>query len=142
VGETVTTRQKFEQHASDPSCQGCHQLVDSIGFGLEMMDAIGRFREIENGQVVDSSGALVGTDVDGAFTGPAELALKLSQSRQASDCFVRQLFRFVEGRTERDADQCELAALQERFAGGEQTIAGLVVSMVARPTALDRRMDP
>ena len=48
---------------------------------MEDMDGIGRFRTKENGLPVDSSGALTGTDVDGPFEGPADLAAKVSQSK-------------------------------------------------------------
>ncbi|MBC8073342.1 MAG: DUF1592 domain-containing protein, partial [Deltaproteobacteria bacterium] len=27
-----TTRERFEQHSSDPACAGCHKLIDPIGF--------------------------------------------------------------------------------------------------------------
>ncbi|HEV8245867.1 MAG TPA: DUF1592 domain-containing protein, partial [Polyangiaceae bacterium] len=31
----LTTRERFEQHRTDPSCAGCHALMDPIGFGFE-----------------------------------------------------------------------------------------------------------
>ncbi len=104
-----------------------------------MMDGIGRYREIESGQAVDSSGKLVSTDVDGPFTGPAELAERLLESRQMRDCFAQQMFRFIEGRSETPDDACELAPIQERFAAEHQTISELAIEIAVRPGALARR---
>jgi hypothetical protein len=137
-----TTRQKFERHAQDPLCNTCHQWIDPIGFGLEMMDAIGSYRVEEAGLPVNSAGNLTGTDVDGPFAGPAELAERLMQSRDVRACFVTQLFRFMEGRDERREDACELRPLQQFFADPARTFAELSVEMVLRPKFLARRREP
>src|SRR5580704_4481107 len=40
-----STRERLQAHLSNPTCASCHMLVDSIGFGLEKFDAIGKFRQ-------------------------------------------------------------------------------------------------
>jgi hypothetical protein len=138
----ATTRQKFEQHTANPECKVCHTLIDPIGFGLEMMDGIGRFRQTEAGLPVDSSGMLSGTDVDGPFRGPAELAQKILESRRARDCFVTQLFRYVAGRDHSPLDNCRLSPLQTFFATGQPKIADLLVEMVIQQGFSQRRYEP
>jgi hypothetical protein len=138
---TTTTRQNFEAHTSDSSCASCHRLIDPIGFGLENMDAIGRYRETEKELPVDSSGRLVDTDVDADFAGPAELAELLLKSREVRDCFVTQLFRYTEGRSEQEGDECVLEPVRNRFAEGDMTIAELAVEIATRPGALMRRLE-
>jgi hypothetical protein len=91
----LTTRERLEQHRADPACAGCHTLFDPIGLGLENYDATGRWRDTDNGDTIDASGTLSGTDVDGDFVGPVELANRLTQSAQVSDCVMRQWFRFT-----------------------------------------------
>ena len=129
---TRTTRQKYAQHSSDPACVGCHQIIDPIGFGLEQMDAIGRFRTTEFGLPVDSSGALVGTDVDGPFVGPAELDERLAGSSVMQDCFVGQVFRVVEARGELPGDTCEIDWLEGEFARNGGHVRDLLISIVGR----------
>ncbi len=59
-------REQMVQHRSDPRCQGCHQLMDPIGFALESFDAIGRWRTEDNGNLIDSHSEMYdGTRVDG-----------------------------------------------------------------------------
>jgi hypothetical protein len=94
-----TTRQRFAAHATDPACSGCHQLLDGIGFGFENFDQIGKFRSTENGNTVDASGTLVGTDVDGAYTNNIDLVNKLATSDQVRHCFAKNFFRFASGQT-------------------------------------------
>jgi hypothetical protein len=138
----TTTRQKFEAHTASTQCSGCHAQIDPIGFGFEMMDAMGRFRDNEAGLPVDSNGMLTDTDVDGPFRGPAELADKLVQSGQVRDCFVTQLFRYVEGREERTEDDCELSRLKQAFARGDGGIVEILLHMVLRGSFGRRSHEP
>ena len=117
-------------------------MMDPIGFGMEMMDALGTFRDTEAGLPVDSSGELTATDVDGTFHGPAELADRLLASRQVRDCFVLQLFRYIEGRDEQEDDACEISALKEFFAKPGTTIGELATEMVVQPRFSQRSMEP
>jgi hypothetical protein len=138
----TTTRQKFEVHTATDACRGCHVLMDPIGFGLEMMDAMGRFRAVEGILPVDSSGVLSETDVDGPFTGPAELADKLLASRAVRECFVTQLFRYVEGRDERPEDACVLTRLRQGFSAGDGNMTRLLLDLVLDQSFRARRLEP
>lgn len=66
-GVQPSMRELLEEHRSNPSCQGCHNLMDPIGFALESFDAVGRFRTTDNGVPIDVSGVLYdGTPVESA----------------------------------------------------------------------------
>jgi hypothetical protein len=92
----ATTRELSVAHAnSDPACAGCHTIIDPIGFGFENFDVIGAYRTMENNKPIDASGALLGTDVDGAFKNAAELVGKLATSEQVRRCFATNFFRFA-----------------------------------------------
>jgi hypothetical protein len=104
-----TNRERYEVMTKEPVCGACHQLMDGIGYGFEQFDAIGRFRTLDNGAPVDSSGMLTQTDVDGPFTGARELSTKLVSSKTAKECIATQWFRFALGRMETEADACSLA---------------------------------
>jgi hypothetical protein len=135
----TTTRSKYAAHSADPFCRACHQLMDPIGFGLEAFDTLGRHRTEEGGQPIDATGALVGTDVDGPFSGPAELSEKLATSAEFRRCFVKQLWRFAEGRSAEAADDAEVDALTARFTEAEDRIGELLVSLIKRPTFIVRQ---
>ena len=125
----LTTRQRFDQHTSDPACSGCHQLLDPIGFGFEHYDGMGRWRDTEGGQPVDGSGTVTGTDVDGDFDGAVQLAGKLAQSTEVQVCYATQWFRFGYGRGETDADGCSLHDLATAFAAAKGDVRELIVAL-------------
>jgi len=79
--------------------------MDSIGFGLENFDWMGRWRDKEtNGQPVDATGALPSGE---KFSGPVELRNALLGKK---DDFVRHLtakvLGYALGRGLQDGDQC------------------------------------
>ena len=118
VDPTVSTRNRFTQHETEPRCKACHSVMDPIGFGFEHYDPIGQWRTIDGPSAVDSTGTLAGTDVNGPFDGAVSLMTKLSTSTEVADCVATQWLRFATGRTETDADACTLQSIQEQFAAG------------------------
>jgi uncharacterized protein DUF1592/uncharacterized protein DUF1588/uncharacterized protein DUF1587/uncharacterized protein DUF1585/uncharacterized protein DUF1595 len=59
-------REQMIRHRADPKCQGCHRMMDPIGFALEPFDAIGRARTEDGGQPIDAHGEMYdGTPVNG-----------------------------------------------------------------------------
>ncbi len=58
-GRSETMRKELERHREDPACSSCHALMDPIGFGLENYDIVGRWREKDNGALIDASSTLV-----------------------------------------------------------------------------------
>lgn len=139
--QASTTRQRFAMHAQAPFCSACHLRIDGVGFGFEQFDGIGQYRDVENGQSVDSSGELVGTGrIDGPYQGVAALAEKLSTSDQLRECFVRQAYRFAMGQVEAPGDPA-LGALAGEF-DTEQRIVDLLIAIVKSPLFVERRFEP
>ncbi len=58
VDATATMREQLEEHRANPVCASCHNLMDPIGFALENFDAVGRWREYEDGAEIDANGGL------------------------------------------------------------------------------------
>jgi hypothetical protein len=66
AGAPKSLRERMEQHRADPVCAGCHKVMDPIGFSLENFDAVGRWRDNDEGSRIDPSGTLYnGVHVDG-----------------------------------------------------------------------------
>jgi hypothetical protein len=51
-----TMRERLSEHRKNPTCAGCHRLMDPVGFALENYDAVGRWRTVDAGQPIDASG--------------------------------------------------------------------------------------
>jgi hypothetical protein len=66
ISAKLPVRERLAKHREDAACAVCHDLIDPVGFTLENFDAVGRWREMELGVPVDSSGGLPdGRTVDG-----------------------------------------------------------------------------
>lgn len=136
VNPRLSTRERYSQHASDPSCSGCHRFMDPLGFAFENYDAGGRWRDTDGGAPVDATGELVGTDVDGAFEGVPQLARRLAESSEVRRCVATQWFRFAFGRSEQtEHDACTIAALDTALTRGG-SLRELVRATVRQPLFL------
>jgi len=125
----LTTRQRFAAHTGDPMCAGCHKLLDPIGFSFEHYDGIGRWRDMEGGQPVDSSGALSGTDVDRSLDSAVTLATAVAESSEVQVCYATQWFRFAYGRGETDADACTVSDLANALVAAQGNVRELLVAL-------------
>jgi len=135
----LTVRARHEQHASDPSCNGCHRVMDPIGFGFGHFDAIGRFLPDEQGRAIDTTGQVV--DLDGespTFRDVQGLIALLSESDAVRDCFMRQWLRYALGRKEQALDDASLEAVWTRFSASGFSIRELLVSLTVSRTFLYR----
>src|SRR5207253_830495 len=57
--QVLSMRQRMAQHRDNPSCAGCHQMMDPIGFALENFDTVGHWRSREGVAPIDASGFLL-----------------------------------------------------------------------------------
>ncbi|MCB9592438.1 MAG: DUF1588 domain-containing protein [Sandaracinaceae bacterium] len=127
----LTTRERFAEHSTNTRCQGCHQLMDPIGFGFEHYDAMGRWREDDGGRAIDATGQVLATvDADGAFDGVPDLAAQLAGSVQVRECVALQAYRYAMGRTENTQDACSVAQVQEEFRASNYDLRELFVAIV------------
>ncbi len=128
-----TTRERFEAHMNEPSCSGCHVLLDPVGFGLERYDAEGHYRLDENGEPVRDDGTLTDSGdpaVDGPFNGALELSQRLAQSPVYRACLVRQTFRYAFGRPEGKVDDPSLGEIATGFGASGWKLNRLLMSVV------------
>ena len=52
-----TTRERVALQTKGESCQSCHGVINPLGFTLEHFDAVGRYRDQDNGKPIDATGA-------------------------------------------------------------------------------------
>jgi len=126
---TGNLRQRMEQHRENKICASCHQLMDPIGFGLENYDALGRWRDQDEGTPIDPSGTLTTGDT---FNGPRELTDILTNSRR--DLFVRNLTRtmltYALGRGLEHYDKCAVKKIVAHLEENDHRFSALVRGIV------------
>jgi hypothetical protein len=60
----ASLRERMEQHRKNAVCASCHATMDPLGFALEHFNAIGKWREDDEGATINSAITLRGTNVD------------------------------------------------------------------------------
>jgi hypothetical protein len=90
----VTARDRLDIHSTEPSCAGCHKVMDPIGFALEAYDGIGAFRTHENGERIDLSGELDGTP----FASTDDLGRALRNHPETPRCLAQRMYTSAVGR--------------------------------------------
>ena len=129
----ATTRERFAAHTEDPTCAGCHSLIDPIGLGFENYDAIGAFRAEENNVAIDASGSVVGL-ANSDFNGAPGLAQVLLRNDKLSNCMGEQWFRYILSRPQGSGDACTMDQVMAQFANSDFNIRGLIKSIVTSST--------
>jgi hypothetical protein len=118
-----TKRERFARHTTDPTCFGCHQLMDPAGLSLEEFDGIGRHRLTESmvydGVEYELPLELAGELADVPFANSKEMAAVLADDPRFVGCVTRQLLRQALGRDIGDDEQEMLDGLAASFADAD-----------------------
>jgi hypothetical protein len=95
-----TNRERVEELTGGAPCSSCHtHLINPLGFALETLDGVGRFRTSEaNGRPIDASSSYTLDGKTVSFNGPVQLAGHMAQSLQAHDCYARRWVEYLYGR--------------------------------------------
>jgi hypothetical protein len=125
-GEPRTMREKLAVHSEDPTCAGCHEVMDPIGLGFENFDAIGAFRTTDVGKTIDASGELDGV----TFADAKGLGAALKDHPDVGTCLARSVYRYAVGHLETEGEQPIVVALGEAFDGGGGQVRSLLLRVV------------
>ncbi len=136
----ITTRQLFDVHISQPSCSGCHMLINPIGNGFENFDAVGAYRQTDNGQPVDASGEISGSaDSNGEFSSALQMIPTLAKSAEVRACFARNFFRFASAQSDPGTEQRFLDTLGDTV---PDSIIDLLVAYATSSVFTNRTVTP
>jgi hypothetical protein len=126
VGKKVlSVRERLEMHRANPTCNGCHGVLDPLGFALENYDVTGAWRtkDLEANVVIDSAGTLA----DGTKLGsPTELRKALmAKPDQFVQALTERLMTFGLGRSLRYQDMPTVRAIVRKAATEGYTFESL-----------------
>lgn len=124
-----TLRERVAIHLTEPSCAGCHQAMDPLGLPLENFDGIGRFRERENGAVIDASGTLDGV----SFDGPVGLAVAVAEHPDLAGCLTERMFAYATGHAPTRGEAGAVEALTAEFVASGHQVKALLAAIAVSP---------
>lgn len=124
-----TLRQRLEQHREDPNCASCHALMDPIGLAFEHFDAIGKWRDKDGGDGIDSRGELVSGE---KFSSHEQLQQILFDRKQADylRCASEMMLTYALGRGLEFYDKSAVEGVVKRLNDNELRFSSLVLGVV------------
>jgi hypothetical protein len=139
----LTTRERVTLQTKPDACQGCHGMINPLGFALERFDAVGRYRLAERGRPVDTSGVYeLPSGEERPFDGARDLAEFLAASGETHRAFAIQLFHHLVKQPILAYGPEAPSALARTFAAGEFDVRKLIVEIATmaalrQPPSLD-----
>jgi hypothetical protein len=137
-GKNLTVRQRLEQHRSVAFCASCHTKIDPLGLALENYDAIGAWRERQNGEgrkggkndpPIDPSGVMPGGQ---AFQSLPEFKrLLLDEKSRFLKGFTEKMLAYALGRPVGAADQELVNGILTATASEDHRLQAMIQAIVA-----------
>ena len=136
-GRPASVRERLERHRENPACATCHAPMDPLGFALENFDAVGGWRDADDGTAVDNSAVLPdGTE----FRGPAGLrAFLVSQHRQFVGAMTEKLLAYALGRRLEYYDSPTVRGIVREAAASDYRLSAIILGIVRSPAFQMRR---
>jgi hypothetical protein len=117
-----TARDRLKVHSINPSCAGCHTIMDPMGLGLEHFDGGGAYRATEAGAPLDTSGALDGQ----AFSDARGLGQALHDHPALPGCLVNRIYAYATGGPVGARDRGVIDELTRHFAAAHYRFPDLL----------------
>ncbi len=139
VSADLPIRERLAAHAGKAACASCHQVMDPVGFALENFDAVGRWRDLDQGRPVDATGGLP----DGSeFEGVEGLERALLENPER---FVRtlaeKLLTYALGRGIEPSDAPTIREVVRSAAENDYRFSSVVTALVQSPPFTMRMSD-
>lgn len=136
-GAKLTVRERLEQHRQEPTCASCHARIDPLGLALENYDAIGAWRDRQNGEgfnaknapEIDASGTLPGGR---AFASPSEFKQALlAEKDRFARAFTQKMLTYALCRPVGYIDHEVVSQITEELAGNDYRMHTLILGVVS-----------
>ncbi len=130
-GQAPTTiRARLEAHRENPTCMGCHGLIDPPGLALENYDNQGRWRDTDAAARVAIDATTV-LSSGKKLEGPADLRRHLlSQPDQFPTTVTRRLMMFALNREIEHEDMPEVRRIVREAAAKNYTLGAIIEGIV------------
>jgi hypothetical protein len=121
-------RELLSKHRESPSCYGCHQKIDPLGFALENFDAIGDWRPRIGKAKIDASGELPGGE---KFDDVAGLKRILVQRKDLfAKMLTSRLLTYACGRRMEALDEATVEQIAAEVANKDYGLRSLIEAAV------------
>jgi hypothetical protein len=131
VEGTFTTQRAYIEELTQKMqpCQGCHTVVNPLGFALENYDALGKWQTTDlRGGAIDASVTTtsLGDGSPKQITSPVQLMQGIADTPKAKELYARAWVSYAFGRNPNANDQCVVDQLKDKLIGNGYPILTLL----------------
>jgi hypothetical protein len=128
ISAALPVRARLAEHRANPACASCHDIMDPVGFAMENFDAVGRWREYEDGSPVDAAGGFP----DGStFVGVDALEQTLLKRRELFvGTFAEKLLIFALGRGMEPSDAPAIRKIVKEAEGDDFKFSSVIIAVI------------
>ena len=125
-----TNRLRYEGLTN--ACGGtCHkEIINPIGFAFENFDGLGRFRETDNGQPVNTTGSYPFAEGTQPFSNATEMMQIIANGKQAHQCYSKKMASYALQRDLIESDRPLVDALGESSRTNNASLRNVMLSLV------------
>jgi hypothetical protein len=126
----TTVRQRLESHRENPTCKGCHGLIDPLGLALENFDVTGKWRDkdVQMKLAIDPTSELSSGTV---LHGPVDLRHYLtSHPDQFPTTVTKRLMMYALNREIEYYDMPEIRKIVHSAAGSNYSMNAIITGIV------------
>jgi len=139
--DTKTLRERFSVVQAE-SCWRCHRKMNPLGMPFEAFNHVGRYRTLEQGKPVDTTGEISFSEVpglDGAVKNVREMMERLAKSPRVRQSFLRHMFRYWMGRNEMLSDSRTLVAMDDTYVSTGGSFKETLITLLTSDSFLYRK---
>jgi hypothetical protein len=138
-GHEPTIRESQELHRHEPLCRSCHARMDPLGLAFENFNAMGMWRDTEQGLPIDASGELMTGE---KFSGVRELKTVIKEKHRLDfyRCLSEKLLTYALGRGLEYYDEHTVDLIVAKLDRGQGKFSALLMGIVeSAPFQKERR---
>jgi hypothetical protein len=128
LDEDLTQTPQLLLHFTDPTCAGCHVMMDPLGLAMESYDAIGRWRTVDSALYDDLEAVF---DSDTILRSTQEVIDQVVNDPAFLRCVVQQLYVYALGRAPLPSDEAVIDGLVEQLPEIDYSLRGLIVRIAS-----------
>ena len=123
-----TMREQMALHRANPVCAACHKTLDPIGFVMENFNAVGAWRDDDQGNPIDATAELPdGTQVNGVVEYREAL---LDRKALFIEAVTKKLLTYALGRGLDYRDMPEVRRIMRNTAPGNYKLSDLILEVI------------
>ncbi len=138
-GGNLTLRDALALHREQPLCSSCHNRMDPLGLALENFNAMGSWRDMDQGLPLESAAGQLITGEKFADVRELKRVLVTARRQDFYHCITEKLLTYALGRGPQPCDITTMDAIVAKLDQTDGKISSLITGIIESPAFQKRQ---